>query len=63
VCQPTIFQAYVPKQLEVRVTVVGTAVFAAEIHSQKTRRTRYDWRRYDHYETPYHQHVLPADLA
>jgi hypothetical protein len=60
---PLIFQAYVPKRFELRVTVVGREVFAAEIHSQKTQRTRYDWRRYDHYETPYLPHDLPAEVA
>jgi hypothetical protein len=60
---PVIFQAYVPKQLEVRVTVVGSAIFAAEIHSQHTHRTRHDWRRYDHLETPYLPHDLPAEVA
>ncbi|HEY1297892.1 MAG TPA: hypothetical protein VGJ60_32840 [Chloroflexota bacterium] len=60
---PIIFQAYVPKRLEIRVTVVGPAVFAAEIHSQYTHRTRYDWRHYDQYETPYLPHQLPAEIA
>ena len=60
---PVIFQAYVPKRLELRVTVVGSAVFAAEIHSQHTRRTRHDWRRYDHYQTPLGRHALPDDVA
>jgi glutathione synthase/RimK-type ligase-like ATP-grasp enzyme len=60
---PVIFQAYVPKRVELRVTVVGSALFAAEIHSQHTRRTRHDWRRYDHYETPLRPHALPDDVA
>jgi glutathione synthase/RimK-type ligase-like ATP-grasp enzyme len=58
-----IFQAYVPKRLEVRVTVVGSAIFPAEIHSQQTHRTRHDWRRYDHGETPYLPHALPGHVA
>ena len=60
---PAIFQAYVPKRLEVRVTVVGSALFPAEIHSQHTHRTRHDWRRYDHLQTPYLPHDLPGDVA
>ena len=60
---PVIFQAYVPKRVEIRATVVGQRVFAAEIHSQQTQRTRYDWRRYDHYETPYQAHRLPDEVA
>lgn len=54
-----IFQAYVPKQVELRVTVVGDEVFAAEIHSQATQHTRHDWRRYDHGNTPMARHALP----
>lgn len=60
---PVIFQAYVPKQVELRVTVVGERVFAAEIHSQATRQTRHDWRRYDRFGTRYQPHLLPEALS
>jgi glutathione synthase/RimK-type ligase-like ATP-grasp enzyme len=56
---PMLFQRYVDKAVEVRVTVVGTRVFAAEIHSQSTAHTRHDWRRYDHTHTPHRVHALP----
>lgn len=59
---PVIFQAYIPKRLELRITVVGQQVFAAEIHSQKTNHTRHDWRRYDHQKTLYLPHNLPPNL-
>jgi len=59
---PMIFQAYVPKRVELRITVVGREVFAAEIHSQHSNHTRVDWRRYDRYETPYFPHELPHHL-
>jgi glutathione synthase/RimK-type ligase-like ATP-grasp enzyme len=59
---PVIFQAYVPKRVELRITVVGNKVFAAEIHSQHSQHTRHDWRRYDHYGTPYFPHELPAHI-
>jgi hypothetical protein len=59
---PMIFQAYVPKRVELRITVVGRRVFAAEIHSQLTNHTRHDWRRYDHGQTPHLPHELPAEL-
>jgi len=42
---PVIVQEYVPKQVELRVTVVGSKVFAAEIRSQTNRAARHDWRR------------------
>jgi hypothetical protein len=60
---PMIFQAYVPKRIELRITVVGQQVFAAEIHSQHTNHTRYDWRRYDLDATPHCPHLLPRDVA
>jgi len=59
---PVIFQACVPKRLELRITVVGRAVFAAEIHSQESNQTRVDWRHYDHFQTRYLPHALPPDL-
>jgi hypothetical protein len=60
---PIIFQAYVPKRVELRITVVGREVFAAEIHSQATNHTRHDWRKYDHAGTPYFPHELPSEVA
>jgi hypothetical protein len=59
---PLIFQAYVPKRLELRITVVGQVVFAAEIHSQQSNHTRHDWRRYDPHKTAYFPHELPPDV-
>lgn len=60
---PMIFQAYVEKKFELRVTVVGERIFAAEIHSQATNHTRYDWRKYDHASTPHRAHSLPPSIA
>jgi hypothetical protein len=60
---PIIFQAYVPKRLELRITVVGRRIFAAEIHSQASNHTRHDWRRYDSYKTVHMPHALPDELA
>jgi hypothetical protein len=59
---PIVFQAYVPKRVELRVTVVGDRIFAAEIHTQGGHRTRFDWRHYDGYRTPYAPHDLPSDV-
>jgi len=59
---PMIFQAYVPKRVELRITVVGQRVFAAEIHSQHTHHTRHDWRRYDLDATPHFTHELPPEV-
>jgi glutathione synthase/RimK-type ligase-like ATP-grasp enzyme len=60
---PCIFQEYVEKHLEIRVTVVGTDIFAAEIHSQQSERSRIDWRRYDLANTPYAPHDLPKRVV
>ncbi|SNT62164.1 RimK-like ATP-grasp domain-containing protein [Streptosporangium subroseum] len=60
---PIIIQAYVPKRVELRVTVVGDRVFAAEIHSQESNHTRFDWRRYDAAMTRHAVHELPPETA
>lgn len=57
---PAIYQEYIEKQFELRVTVVGRQVFACEIHSQATERTRTDWRRYDLPNTPHRVHTLDS---
>ncbi len=59
---PVLVQENVAKRLEVRVTVVGDRVFAAEIHSQASHRTRQDWRHYDHANTRHAVHALPGDV-
>lgn len=59
---PVIFQAYVPKRLELRVTVVGTRVLTAAIHSQDTHRTRHDFRRADLQHTRYVPFTLPREI-
>ncbi len=61
-CCPTIVQAYVEKRIELRVTVVGQRVFAAEIDSQRANHTRYDWRHHDTAHTPHRTHELPVQL-
>lgn len=59
---PVLVQENLAKRLEVRVTVVGDRVFAAEIDSQASHRTRQDWRHYDHASTRYAAHALPGDI-
>lgn len=44
---PTLFQAYIPKKLELRVTVVGEIAFTCEIYSQSSEKSRVDWRFFD----------------
>jgi glutathione synthase/RimK-type ligase-like ATP-grasp enzyme len=59
---PCLFQEYVPKKVELRVTIIGHKIFTAEIHSQNSDRSKHDWRRYDIDKTPYYPHQLPAML-
>ncbi|AQZ68626.1 unnamed protein product [[Actinomadura] parvosata subsp. kistnae] len=61
--EPTILQPYVGKAVELRVTVVGRQVFAAEIASQDSARTRDDWRHYDFDRARHSVHHLPDDVA
>jgi len=42
---PAIFQEYVEKQVELRITIVGDQVFTAAIHSQEHPETQVDFRR------------------
>ena len=42
---PVAFQRFVPKVADIRVTIVGDAIFACRIHSQDRAETRIDFRR------------------
>jgi hypothetical protein len=42
---PCIFQAYVDKQYELRITIIGAHVFPVRIHSQENPNAALDWRR------------------
>lgn len=59
---PTIFQQYIQKEFELRITVVGNKIFPCAIYSQQSERTREDWRRYDIPNTPHKVHELPLNI-
>ena len=42
---PGLFQVFIEKQFELRITVVGSEVFAARINSHYSEKTQIDWRR------------------
>jgi len=42
---PMTFQELVPKELELRVTIVGDKIFSAAIDSQKSEAAKFDWRK------------------
>ena len=56
---PCQFQKYIPKRVELRVTVVGDVFFVAELDTQKSTRSALDWRRYDFVNVKYRKSVLP----
>lgn len=56
------FQEYIPKQYELRVTVIGDRLFAARIDSQDDERTLVDCRDMSA-EVRYSAVRLPADIA
>lgn len=41
---PMIFQAYIEKAFEVRITAFGSTLVAVKLHSQNDSRTKIDWR-------------------
>ena len=60
---PVIFQEQVEKSSDVRVTVVGNEVFAAEILSQDRASSKVDWRATDDPNLEHREHELPPSLA
>lgn len=58
---PCLFQEYIEKRVELRVTFFEDKVFVAEIDSQAQEATKIDWR---HYEVPMllKEGSLPADV-
>jgi len=63
--EPVVFQKRIPKQLELRVTVVGDRAFAAAIDSQANDRLQVDWRHYPDFggERYYSVHQLPGRIG
>ena len=60
---PCMFQEYVPKNTELRVTIIGDVFHTAEIFSQQSDKTKHDWRQYDDFEkTPYKKSELPDNI-
>jgi glutathione synthase/RimK-type ligase-like ATP-grasp enzyme len=61
---PGIFQEYVPKAFELRITVVAGRIFPVAIHSQDHPQTIHDWRRYpdDPRAVSHVPHALPSAL-
>jgi glutathione synthase/RimK-type ligase-like ATP-grasp enzyme len=57
---PCIFQEYIEKKYELRVTVVNDKVFSAKVDSQSLTETSIDWRKK---KIPFVNYELPAEIA
>jgi glutathione synthase/RimK-type ligase-like ATP-grasp enzyme len=60
---PTIYQPLVEKRCDIRATIVGTRIFAAEIDSQTNSAARVDWRHSSTPDLPHHKAMLPHDIC
>ena len=61
---PMAFQERLPKELEIRATVVGRRVFATAVDSQATELGTVDWRREGMALNPnWQRYRLPSDVA
>lgn len=56
-----LFQEYIEKKLELRITIIGDEVFAAEIYAQHSELARVDWRR-QYADLRYGIHQLPSAI-
>jgi len=59
---PVILQPYVEKKCELRVTCVGSRIFACRIDSQESTETQVDWRLYPECPVGHSIYVLPERL-
>jgi glutathione synthase/RimK-type ligase-like ATP-grasp enzyme len=60
---PAIYQEMIPKRFDIRVTVVGSEIFAAAIDSQTDPAAVTDWRQTDDADLPHYRHELPNTLS
>lgn len=59
---PCLFQRYIPKAYELRVTIIGSSVIAMRIDSQKHAHTAVDWRADQFCSDLYSLHTLPTPV-
>lgn len=59
---PSIYQEWVRKRYDIRVTCVGSRIFAAAIHSQTDPATTVDWRKTCNPDLPHSMLELPAQI-
>lgn len=56
---PSIYQENIPKDIEIRVTVVGNKLFAASVDSKANLNTQTDWRKE---KLEFEKFILPTDI-
>lgn len=59
---PSIYQQYIRKKYDIRVTVFGDEIFPVEIHSQDGSDSRIDWRKSSDLNMEQKEHILPKEL-
>lgn len=57
---PSVYQAYVEKDVEIRVTVVGNKVYSAYVDSQSSKNAKVDWRKE---KQKFHPFSLPENIS
>src|SRR3989344_2909282 len=60
---PHLFQRYQDKTYEVRVVTIGEVSMGTAIYSQKSERSKIDFRRYDFDNVPYEPIGLPEEVS
>ena len=60
---PSLFQAYIDKAYEIRITALEHTVIGIAIHSQDSAQSRLDYRRYDFENVPYTHVELPDHVT
>jgi len=59
---PVIYQRLIPKEYDIRVTIVGDKMFVAEIDSQSDPDASIDWRRTTNPSLPHRRGTLPEGV-
>ena len=59
---PIIVQKEIPKEVDIRVTVVGRKIFSVAIDSQTDPHAKIDWRRTENPDLPHQIHELPGRI-
>jgi glutathione synthase/RimK-type ligase-like ATP-grasp enzyme len=59
---PTMFQSYIEKQIELRITIIGNKIFSAAIDSQSANNAMIDWRQANNDTVPHYGYQLPQEI-